>query len=348
MVISRLSHVYLCWRRPPGWCTHAKSFFSPFYFPILFPHPRANLLRVIQKVSPHSTPQRSPHSSADVRRSMSCTVRASVDRLSTVEYFSAFKAVLDIFGLCLCDKKKIKKTFLTQHKQIMPRLMWMLWITKALCERVCIWVHIWASFCLLAVSENGQGLFLSGLIRRSCLFTSLITLPRANIPFVFPPFSLIVRLFCCCCWTAKKFSIRLSLLSFVFSSIFYLIFFSCPMTGCWQALDRPLYEHTHKPAVRFDSFFQVLRYVLRMLMGPMTRPKTQAKNKLIWNISKMKSKWFWQQWHFSFASKPGEVVTFPIEVKGLPVAASERSLFIWFVFRFCFTSWWFRIFKILE
>lgn len=49
-------------------------------------------------------------------------------------------------------------------------------------------------FCLLAVSWNGRGLLLSGLIRGSRLYPSLIILLRANIPSVcwvfflpFPP-----------------------------------------------------------------------------------------------------------------------------------------------------------------
>lgn len=59
---------------------------------------------------------------------------------------------------------------------------------------LCIFVHmyiclcIWAFFCLLAVSWNGLGLFLSGLIRGSRLHPSLITLLRANIPFIFSLF----------------------------------------------------------------------------------------------------------------------------------------------------------------
>lgn len=59
---------------------------------------------------------------------------------------------------------------------------------------LCIFVHmyiclcIWAFFCRLAVSWNGLGLFLSGLIRGSRLHPSLITLLRANIPFIFSLF----------------------------------------------------------------------------------------------------------------------------------------------------------------
>lgn len=59
------------WRPPTGWCIHAKSFnlisklfLFFFYFPVPFPRQWANLLRVVQKVSPHSTPQRTPYSSA--------------------------------------------------------------------------------------------------------------------------------------------------------------------------------------------------------------------------------------------------------------------------------------------
>lgn len=56
---------------------------------------------------------------------------------------------------------------------------------------VCVYISLCVSlgfFCLLAVSWNGLGLFLSGLIRGSRLHPSLITLLRANIPFIFSLF----------------------------------------------------------------------------------------------------------------------------------------------------------------
>lgn len=219
---------------------------------------------------------------------------------------------------------------------------------KSVCERVCIWVHIWASFCLWAVSENGRGLFLSGLIRGSCLFSSLIALPRANIPFVFPLFPLLF-IFLLLLLDRKKvqhwsLSLVLRLFFYIFSHISRF-----PngwlLTDCWQVA---LWTYTHTQTLFTSNllsvlavFFQVFRYLLMVvLMGPMTRHKTKNKNELIWHITEIKTTWFWQQWHFSwFASKPGELVTFPIDVKGHPLAVSETSLFTWFAVRFCFTSW---------
>lgn len=112
---------------------------------------------------------------------------------------------------------------------------------KSVCERVCIWVHIWASFCL----RMDGGLFLSGLIRGSCLFSSLIALPRANIPFVFPLFPLLF-IFLLLLDRKKVQHWSLSLVLCLFFYIFSHIS-RCPMAGCWQTVDRLPCEHTHIP-----------------------------------------------------------------------------------------------------
>lgn len=69
--------------------------------------------------------------------------------------------------------------------------------STAECVCMCVCLHVSTQicvclgfFCLLDVSWNGPGLPLSGPIRGSCLYPSLITLLRANIPFVFLFFSL--------------------------------------------------------------------------------------------------------------------------------------------------------------
>lgn len=251
--------------RPPGWCIRAKCFnlisklffYFFFFFLIIFPSRflaseqmccvssrRFHLTRLLRG---------SPRSSADVRCSMSCTVRAPVDRLSTAEYFSAFKARPDIFGLCLCDKRKIikindlKKSFLTQHKQIMPQRMWMSRITNV-CVRECVceWVHIWACFCLWAVIENGQGLFLSALIRGSC-FSHLLSLHPGLI------FHLFFLLFPYC---SSFFVVAVGLgQGSAFASVscpssFLLYFISYFSDAQWLAVDRLLTGrsmNTHTP-----------------------------------------------------------------------------------------------------
>lgn len=280
------------------------------YFPVPFPRQWANLLRVVQKVSPRSTPPRSPRSSADVRCPMSCTVRAPVDRLSTAEYFSAFKALPDIFGLCLCDKRKIikindLKKFSYSAQTDNAKRMWMSRITNCVCERV--WVHIWACFCLWAVIENGQGLFLSGLIRGSC-FSHLLSLHPGLI------FHLFFLLFPYCS------SFFLLLLDWekvqhLPPSLVLHLFF-CILSHISQSPNDWLLTgwsmNTHTPAwitsnllPVLTGFSQVFRYLFMVvLMGPVAKHKTKHKSKLIWKITEIKRKWFRQQWHFSwFASK---------------------------------------------
>lgn len=130
---------------------------------------------------------------------------------------------------------------------------------KSVCERVCIWVHIWASFCLWAVNENGQDLCLSELIRGSCLFSSVIALSRANIPFVFPPFPLLFFFFVVAVGLGKGSAFVSVSCPSSFLSIFYLIFLSCPITSCWQAVDRSPYEqYTHIRALSTSTLLSVL------------------------------------------------------------------------------------------
>lgn len=134
-------------------------------------------------------------------------------------------------------KKRLKKAYLLSRDNAITDVNVLNY--KSVCERVCIWVHIWAS---LAVSENGQGLFLSGPIRGCCLFSSLIALPRANIPFVFPPFPLLFVFFIVAVGLEKGFAF----VSVSCPSSFLLYFISYFSVAHWLAVDRP-YGHTHIP-----------------------------------------------------------------------------------------------------
>lgn len=133
---------------------------------------------------------------------------------------------------------------------------------KSVCERVCIWVHIWASFCLWAVNENGQDLCLSELIRGSCLFSSVIALSRANIPFVFPPFPLLFFFFVVAVGLGKG----SAFVSVSCPSSFLLYFISYFSVAQLLAVDRLLTgrpmnnthisgHYPHQPCCPFWQFF---------------------------------------------------------------------------------------------
>lgn len=107
--------------------------------------------------------------------------------------------------------------------------------------RVCSHEHMhicvfWGFFCLFAGSWSGLGLFLSGLIRRSRLHPSLITLLRANIPFIFSVFHSLSPFVVGRLGSVSAFY-QLSLSFLSFSSIFsFPLFFFLPLNATAKSL----------------------------------------------------------------------------------------------------------------
>lgn len=146
---------------------------------------------------------------------------------------------------------------------------------------MCVWESVYLSaylglFLSLGCDWEWTGLVSVWTDKKKLLFSSLIALPPANIPFVFPPFPLLCVFFVVAVGLGKgsAFASVSCPSSFLLYSIPYF------SVAQWLAVDRLVDPGMidFKPAARFDWFFQVFMYLLMVvLLGQWRNVKPNTK-----------------------------------------------------------------------